>query len=89
MSLVQCKLRAIGSNRAQAQATHSMESRIQQLELKLMDMELTVEQLNDVIIRHENIISSLSKQIDRYEKQLRTLGTPIAKQSEETPPPHY
>ncbi len=66
-----------------------MEQRIQAVELKLMDMELTVEQLNDVIVRHEQTISKLTKKLELYQTQLHALASPMAKESEETPPPHY
>ena len=69
--------------------TKGMEQRIQAVELKLMDIELTVEQLNDVIVRHENTIQQLNKKLELYQSQLQALASPMAKESEETPPPHY
>ncbi len=66
-----------------------MEERLQAVELKLMDMELTVEQLNEVIVRHEQTISELTKKLEMYQSQLQSLTSPVAKESDETPPPHY
>ncbi len=66
-----------------------MESQIQALELKMMDMEITVEQLNDVIVRHEKTIEALSRKLELYQSQLQAITAPMAKESEETPPPHY
>lgn len=66
-----------------------MEDRIQSVELKLMDMELAIEQLNDVVVRHENTISQLTRKLEMYENQLQALTSPVAKESDETPPPHY
>lgn len=66
-----------------------MESRIQSVELKLMDMEITLEQLNDVVVRHETTIANLTRKLKSYESQLQSLTSPIAKESDETPPPHY
>jgi len=54
-----------------------------------MDLELTVEQLNDVIVRHENTISELTRKLELYQTQLQALASPIAKESDEIPPPHY
>ena len=54
-----------------------------------MDMEITVEQLNTVIVRHEKTIEDLTKKLDNYASQLQSLTSPLAKESEETPPPHY
>ena len=66
-----------------------MDTRLQVVELKLMDMEITVEQLNTVIVRHEKTIEDLTKKLDNYASQLQSLTSPLAKESEETPPPHY
>ena len=54
-----------------------------------MDMELAIEQLNDVVVRHENTISQLTRKLEMYENQLQALTSPVAKESDETPPPHY
>lgn len=66
-----------------------MESRLQAVEIKLMDMEVIVEQLNQVIIRHENTIELLYRKVDEYQTQLQAAGTPMAGSADETPPPHY
>ena len=66
-----------------------MDTRLQVVELKLMDMEITVEQLNTVIVRHEKTIEDLTKKLENYASQLQSLTSPLAKESEETPPPHY
>jgi len=66
-----------------------LESRIQAVELKLMDMEISVEQLNEVVIRQEKTIAELTRKLEMYESQLQSLTSPVAKESEETPPPHY
>ena len=66
-----------------------MEERLQEVEIKLMDLELIVEQLNQVIIQHENTIERLTVQLDVYKQQLENATSVLAPQSEETPPPHY
>lgn len=66
-----------------------MESRIESLELKLMDLEVIVEQLNQVIIRHEKTIDVLNRKVTDYQRQLQAQASPLAAASEETPPPHY
>ncbi len=66
-----------------------MESRIESVELKLMDLEVVVEQLNQVIIRHEQTIDMLSRKVADYQRQLQEQSSPIAPVAEETPPPHY
>ena len=66
-----------------------MEERLQEVEIKLMDLELIVEQLNQVIIQHESTIERLALQLDVYKQQLENATSVLAPQSEETPPPHY
>ena len=66
-----------------------MEERLQEVEIKLMDLELIVEQLNQVIIQHESTIERLTLQLDVYKQQLDNATSVLAPQSEETPPPHY
>lgn len=66
-----------------------MEERLQEVEIKLMDLELIVEQLNQVIIKHESTIEQLTLQLDVYKQQLDNATSVLAPQSEETPPPHY
>ena len=66
-----------------------MDARLQEVELKLMDLEMIVEQLNQVIIQHEGSIDRLTRQLDMYKQQLENATSVMAPQSEETPPPHY
>lgn len=66
-----------------------MDERLQEVELKLMDLEMVVEQLNQVIIQHEGSIDRLTRQLDIYKQQLENAASAVAPQSEETPPPHY
>jgi SlyX protein len=66
-----------------------LEERLQEVEIKLMDLELIVEQLNQVIIKHESTIEQLTLQLDVYKQQLDNATSVLAPQSEETPPPHY
>lgn len=66
-----------------------MDARLQEVELKLMDLEMVVEQLNQVIIQHEGAIDRLTRQLAAYQQQLENATSILAPQSEETPPPHY
>ncbi len=67
----------------------AMEQRIETVELKLMDLELAVEQLNDVVIHQQQTIDLLSQKIERYQRMLEAMEPNVAPDSEETPPPHY
>ncbi len=66
-----------------------MEKRLENLELKLMDMEMTVEQLNSVIVDQQQTIERLAHKVSRFEQQLQATDSPLASLSEEVPPPHY
>lgn len=65
------------------------EKRIEVVELKLMDLELTVEQLNNVVIRQQQVIDLLTRKIEDYKRRLEAMDSQVAPDSEETPPPHY
>ena len=66
-----------------------MDQRIEAVELKLMDLELAVEQLNHVVINQQQTIDVLTARIEHYKRQLESMDSPIAPASEETPPPPY
>ena len=68
-----------------------MDSRITELEIRLTHLEETIEVLNTTIIKQHNDINLLQFQIDVLEKKLKAAqsSSPIAHESEETPPPHY
>jgi len=66
-----------------------MESRLEAVELKFMDVEVTIEQLNEVIIRQQNTIDRLTSTVEQLQGQMRSVSSIIAKESDETPPPHY
>jgi uncharacterized coiled-coil protein SlyX len=66
-----------------------METRLENLELKLMDMEISVEQLNNVILQQQQTIERLTLKIERCEQLLQASESPIASAAEEVPPPHY
>jgi len=66
-----------------------VDSRLQAVELKLMDLEVSVEQLNQVVIRHETTIDLLKRRVDEYQTLLQSVGIPVASSAEEPPPPHY
>lgn len=67
-----------------------MEQRITELEIRLTHLEDTIEVLNDTVIKQRGEIDLLQLQISILEKKLKaSQATPIAHESEETPPPHY
>ena len=67
-----------------------MENRVTELEIRLTHLEDTIEVLNQTIIRQHADIDSLNLQVAALEKKLKAAQvSPVAHESEETPPPHY
>jgi SlyX protein len=67
-----------------------MDQRITELEIRLTHFEDTVEVLNQTIIKQSDEINLLQLQVSILEKKIKSSQTsPVALESEETPPPHY
>jgi len=67
-----------------------MENRVTELEIRLTHLEDTIEVLNKTVIEQHNHIDLLQLQVSTLEKKLKAAqSSPIALESEETPPPHY
>jgi len=67
-----------------------MDNRVTELEIRLTHLEDTIEVLNETIIRQHGEIDLLQLQVSVLEKKIKTSqSSPIAHESEETPPPHY
>lgn len=65
-----------------------MESRVIDLEIRLTHQELTLQELNECIIRQQKIMDQLARQITLLQEQLRA-GASVAPAADETLPPHY
>ncbi len=67
-----------------------MENRVTELEIRLTHLEDTIEVLNKTIIKQHDDIDLLQLQVSQLEKKIKaSQSTPVALESEETPPPHY
>ena len=67
-----------------------MENRVTELEIRLTHLEDTIEVLNHSVIRQHEEIDSLKLQVSALERKLKAAqSSPVALESEETPPPHY
>ena len=67
-----------------------MESRIVDLEMRFMQQESTIEELNKVVISHEKVIEVLTRELEILKKQAQAASPSLIRDaSEETPPPHY
>lgn len=67
-----------------------MENRVTELEIRLTHLEDTIEVLNRTIIKQHDEIDLLQLQVSQLEKKIKaSQSSPVALESEETPPPHY
>lgn len=67
-----------------------LDNRTTELEIRLTHFEDTIEVLNQTIIKQSDEINILQLQVSLLEKKIKTSqSSPVALESEETPPPHY
>ena len=67
-----------------------MENRVTELEIRLTHLEDTIDVLNKTIIKQHGEIDTLQLQVSQLEKKIKaSQSSPVAHESEETPPPHY
>jgi SlyX protein len=67
-----------------------MPDRLVELETRIAFQDDTLQQLNAVVVRQQQEIDRLTREIEALKQQLRALApAPVAGPAEETPPPHY
>jgi len=67
-----------------------VDNRVTELEIRLTHLEDTIEVLNETIIKQHGEIDILQLQVSILEKKIKaSQSSPVAHESEETPPPHY
>lgn len=67
-----------------------MEERITELELRFMQQERTIQELNETVFRQELSISRLERQFKLLSEQVRSFGPAGSlEQVEDERPPHY
>lgn len=65
-------------------------TRLEQLELKMMDLELALQQLNDVVLRQYRDIEQLRQSNTDLERKLDSINEPgPAPSATDEVPPHY
>jgi SlyX protein len=67
-----------------------MEERITELELRFMQQERSIQELNETVFRQEQVISRLERQVRLMVDQLRSFApSSIFDQEGDERPPHY
>ena len=67
-----------------------MKHQLELLETKVASQEMTIEELNQMVVNLQSDISKLKEQLTLLSQKLQaTQVSNIASLSEETPPPHY
>lgn len=67
-----------------------LENRIIELETKVSYQDHTIQELNEVVIRQQQQIDQLEKNVNQLSGHLKALNpSDLARPEEETPPPHY
>lgn len=70
--------------------SESLVERIDYLETRIAFQEDALEQLSSELAQQQRLIEKMRQQMDLMIQKLReSAGSPVASQSEETPPPHY
>ena len=67
-----------------------MENRLIELETRLAFQDHTLQELNSVIVRQQQEIAALTREIENLKAQFKTLAPElVASRGDETLPPHY
>jgi SlyX protein len=67
-----------------------MENRLIELETRLAFQDHTLQELNTVIVRQQQEIAALTREIENLKAQFKTLAPElVASRGDEPPPPHY
>jgi len=67
-----------------------MENRLIELESRLAFQEHTLQELNEVVVRQQQEITQIRRELEAVHAQVRALSAqPLANRSDESIPPHY
>ncbi len=67
-----------------------MEQRINELELRYMQQEMTIQELNDIVCRQELEIEALKHGFAALKEQFLVMSPSVSRDpDQEEPPPHY
>ena len=67
-----------------------MDNRLIELETRLAFQDNTLQELNDVVVRQQREIDTITRELEALKAQLRTLAPEmVANRADDAPPPHY
>jgi SlyX protein len=67
-----------------------MEKRINELEIRYMQQEMTIQELNEIVCRQELILDQLRRDLAALKEQFLVMSPSVSRDSsQEEPPPHY
>lgn len=67
-----------------------MEERITELELRYMQQERIIEELNEIICRQEVAIEAIKREMVTFKEQFMAISPSVSRDpDQEEPPPHY
>jgi SlyX protein len=67
-----------------------MEERINELELRYMQQEATIQELNDIVCRQDRILDLLRRDFAALKEQFLVISPSVTRDADqEEPPPHY
>ncbi len=67
-----------------------MEQRINELELRYMQQEQTIQELNEIVCRQDLILSHLMRDLATLKEQFLVMSPSVSRDAnQEEPPPHY
>lgn len=67
-----------------------MEERINELEIRYMQQEVTIQELNEIVCRQELILDQLLRDFAALKEQFLVMSPSVSRDSgQEEPPPHY
>lgn len=66
------------------------EQRIIELELRYMQQEQTIQELNDIVCRQETTLEALRRDVVALKEQFMAMSPSVSRDpDQEEPPPHY
>lgn len=67
-----------------------MEERINELELRYMQQEQTIQELNEIVCRQDLILEHLQREFAALKEQFIVMSPSVSRDADqEVPPPHY